>query len=279
MEYDYASFSLPRLLADVSFDSGPYPGEVFPDFDLPTATGGRITRDQLLERGPALITMGSYTCPMTASAGPTLRRLHAEFGYPITFMTLYVREAHPGREYPQATLLDQKIRFARDYKKRDGIPWTVAVDDVAGTLHRQLDAKPNSAYIVGPDAVVLYRTLWSGHEWTLRQGLAVVAAGGRPMEQREPRLMPMAAGLGEMYRMLELAGDGAKRDVLYRAPPMYVLARLAHLLPFAGPMRRGVGAMGVLFGLGVGGAVAAARSRRRSGTEKEIPEKRRRRTD
>ena len=279
MEYDYPSFRLPRLLNDISFESGPYPGEAFPDFDLPTTKGGRITRDQLIERGPALITMGSFTCPMTASAGPTLRGLHTEFGHPITFMTLYVREAHPGREYPQAASLDQKIRYARAYKKRDGIPWTVAVDNVTGTLHRQLDAKPNSAYIVGHDGIVLYRTLWSGHEWTLRQGLAVVAAGGRPMEQREPRLMPMAAGLGELYRMLELAGEGAKRDVLYRAPPMYVLARLAHLLPFAGPMRRGIGAMGVMFGLGLGGAVAAARSHGRSRAEKGSSRERRRPTE
>jgi hypothetical protein len=262
MEYDYRSFRLPRLLDDISFQGGPEPGDPFPDFDLPTTDEGRVTLPRLLRRGPALITMGSFTCPMTASAGPTLRQLHREFGHPITFLTLYVREAHPGRRYPQAETLEQKVDYARLYRERDRIPWRVAVDDVEGTLHRQLDSKPNAAYLVGTDGTVLFRTLWSNHEWTLREGLAVVAAGGRPMEQREPRIMPMAAGIGEMYRMLELAGDDAKRDVLYQAPPVYVLARVADLLPFGGPLRRGLGAAGFILGIGLGGAVAALRRRR-----------------
>lgn len=261
MEYDYPSFRLPRLLDDITFQGGPAPGEHFPDFDLPTTDGGRITGARLLERGPALITFGSYTCPMTASAAPTLKRLHREFGHPITFLTLYVREAHPGQRYPQPSSIEQKISYARRYRERDNISWQVAVDDVGGTLHRQLDSKPNAAYIVGRDGTVLYRTLWSNHEWTLREGLAVVAAGGRPLEQREPRVMPMAAGIGEMYRILELAGDDAKRDVLYQAPPVYILARLASLLPFDSPIRRGLGAAGFLLGVGMGGVVAAARRR------------------
>lgn len=264
MEYAYSSFRLPQLLDARAFRSGPYPGEPFPDFDLPTADGGRITRSQLLERGPALVTLGSFTCAMTASAATPLRTLHREFGHPIQFLTLYVRESHPGRRYPQAETLEQKMAYARDYKHRDRIHWPVAVDDVTGTLHRQLDSKPNSAYLLGPDGIVLFRTLCSNHEWTLREALAMVAAGGRPMEQREPRLMPVAAGIGELYRMLEMAGDDAKRAVLYQAPPMYLLARLAHVLPFSGPLRRGLGALGVAAGLGVGGAVAVARARRRS---------------
>src|SRR2546422_673281 len=32
---------------------------------------------------------------MTASAGPALKRLYAEFGDRVAFLTLYVREAHP----------------------------------------------------------------------------------------------------------------------------------------------------------------------------------------
>lgn len=268
MEYAYPSFRLPQLLEARAFQSGPYPGEEFPDFDLPTTQGGRITRAQLLEDGPALITLGSFTCSMTASAATPLKQLYREFGHPVRFLTLYVRETHPGSEYPQARTHEQKISYAREYRRRDRIPWTVAVDDPEGTLHRQLDSKPNSAYLLGPDGIVLFRSLWSNHEWTLREALAVVAAGGRPMEQREPRVLPAAAGIGDLYRMLEMAGDDAKRAVLYNAPPMYALARIAHVLPLTGPLRRGLGALGVALGLGVGGAMAAARSRREAGVER-----------
>lgn len=263
MEYDYRSFRLPLLLEDLAFDEGPSPGETFPDFDLPTAAGGRLTRTELLSRGPALITVGSFTSPMAASATPALRRLYREFGQPISFVTLYVREAHPGSRYPQPDSMETKLRHARDFAARDEIPWTLLVDDLDGTLHRRLDSKPNAAYLVGSDGTVLFRSLWSGHEWTLREALAVVAAGGRPMEEREPRIVPMLAGLGEMYRVLELSGDDAKRDVLYHAPPLYAMARLANLLPFAGPLQRGLGALGVVFGLTAGALIGALRARRR----------------
>lgn len=267
MEYAYPSFRLPLLVDQLAFRNGPYPGEPFPDFDLPTADGERITKGELLERGPALITLASFTSPMAASGGPVLRRLHGEFGDPIAFMTLYVREAHPGDRYPQPDSMDAKLRHARSFRDREGIPWPVAVDSLSGTVHRQLDSKPNSAYLLGADGTVLFRSLWCNHEWTLREALAVVAAGGTPMEEREPRLLPMLAGIGEMYRILELSGHDAKRDVLISAPPLYLLARLAHVLPFAGPLNRGLGALGMMFGLGVGGMTAAARSRRRPADE------------
>lgn len=262
MEYRYPRSRLPLLLEDRAFRKGPYPGEEFPDFDLPTADGGRITRAGLLDQRPALITLGSFTSPTAASAGPGLRDLYREFGDSIAFMTLYVREAHPGSRYPQADTLDTKLRHARAYRDRDGITWPIGVDDIDGTLHRQLDSKPNSAYLVGTDGTVLFRSLWSNHEWTLREAVAMVAAGGTPMEQREPRLLPMLGAVGEMYRILDLAGDDAKRDLLVSAPPVYVLARLAHVLPFGGAMQRGLGALGMLCGLGVGAALAAVRARR-----------------
>lgn len=66
---------------------------------------------------------------MTASAGPALLRLHREFADRIGFVTLYVREAHPGDRYPQPTTFEQKLPYARDYQARDAIPWPVAVDD------------------------------------------------------------------------------------------------------------------------------------------------------
>jgi hypothetical protein len=146
------------------------------------------------------------------------------------------------------------------------------VDEVEGPLHQQLDSKPNAAYLVGEDGVVLFRSLWAGHEWTIREALAVVAAGGRPMEQREPRVVPMVAGLGEMYRVLELSGDDARRDVLYHAPPLYALARLAHALPFAAPLQRGLGALGVVFGLTLGAVIGLARSRLRAAAPRRLPD-------
>ena len=46
---------------------------------------------------------------MTASAGSALKQLHEEFGDRVAFVTLYVREAHPGERYPQSQTLEQKL--------------------------------------------------------------------------------------------------------------------------------------------------------------------------
>ena len=96
---------------------------------------------------------------MTKSAGPALKQLHHEFGDRIGFVSLYVREAHPGDDYPQPESFERKLRHARDYRDREELSWPVAFDDVEGTLHRQLDPKPNAAYLMATDGTVLWRSI------------------------------------------------------------------------------------------------------------------------
>jgi hypothetical protein len=163
---------------------------------------------------------------MTASAGPALKRLYAAFGQRVAFITLYVREAHPGERYPQAASFEQKLAHARAYQQRDQIPWPVAVDDVDGSLHRALDAKPNAAYLMNQDGTVAFRTLWSNDEAILRDGLEA-GVQGRNAGERQPHLVPMVKGMGSMDEVLGLAGQQARRDVRREVPPMYLMARLA----------------------------------------------------
>lgn len=85
---------------------------------------------------------------MTASGGPALHDLHDDYGDRVAFISLYVREAHPGDRFPQPHDVDQKLHHAREYRDRDSIPWPVVVDDVDGTLHRQLDPRPHAAYVM-----------------------------------------------------------------------------------------------------------------------------------
>jgi hypothetical protein len=117
---------------------------------------------------------------MTASAGPALKRLHEEFGDRVAFVSLYVREAHPGDRYPQPESFEQKMEHARAYRERDGLPWPVAVDDVDGSLHRALDPKPSSVYIMDREGRVAFRALWSNDEATVRDGLQAVVDGRTP---------------------------------------------------------------------------------------------------
>ncbi len=201
---------------------------------------------------------------MTKSARAALHRLHRAYGDRIRFVTLYVREAHPGDDYPQPDTFDRKLTHARDYAQRDNVTWTVAVDDVDGTLHRQLDPKPHAAYLVGPSGKVVFRTLWANEESVLRQALSAVAEGRRPeTAERQPRVRPMLHGTGQMWRTWEEAGGHAKSDVLREAPPVYVSARIADLLRPLPPIVRGAIAMAVMNVALVGAVVGVRRLVRR----------------
>lgn len=180
---------------------------------------------------------------MTASAGPALKELHRNFGNQIEFVTLYVREAHPGECYPQPESFEQKLQFARDYQQRDGIAWTVAVDELNGALHHELDLKPNSAYLVGSDGRVAQRVLWSNDTAALREGLEAVANGRIPAHpDRQGMLLPMLRGMGEMYDVLSQSGRVAQRDFRREMPPVYGLAWLAHFFRPLPALGRGLAA-------------------------------------
>jgi hypothetical protein len=228
MSYRYPHFHTKLLMDDMRFVTGPAPGQPMPDFDLPTVDGRRVRRSDFVGRMPLLLTMGSVTCPMTVDADTILKRLYGRFADQVAFVTLYVREAHPGDRYPQPDTIEQKTRFAQDLQQRDGLPWPVAVDDVEGTLHQELDPKPNAVYLMDSGGRVAFRALWSNdRERILTAALEAVARGQSPVGQHQGRVIPMMRGVAEMDRMLEMSGPTARRDVLRAAPPIYAMARLA----------------------------------------------------
>lgn len=229
MTYGYEHFHTRLLLDDMKFHGGPKPGEPIPDFDLPTTDGSRVQTDDFAGR-PVLITMGSTTCPMTADADAALKQLHERFSDRVGFLTLYVREAHPGDVIPQPHTMDQKMQHARELKRRDQLPWVVGVDDVEGTLHQRLDPKPNAAYLVDADGLVAFRTLWSNdRKAVLTDALEAVVQGRSPVGERQGRMVPMMRGIARMDQVLEKSGPTARHDVRHAAPPVYAMARLAGL--------------------------------------------------
>lgn len=202
---------------------------------------------------------------MTKSAGPVLKRLYEEFGEKIEFVTLYIREAHPGDRYPQPKNYREKFVNARVYRERDKIPWTVAVDDIDGTLHRSLDHKANAAYVIGLDGTVAFRALWSNDYATLHDALfeSVKMKRGRA-GQSEREVVPLMRGMGEMYDTLNFAGGYAKKDLLREIPPMYGMGRIAAFFRPLPPLARVVLAMtaiGTAFGIAVNLLIRGSRRR------------------
>ena len=232
--YRFRRLSLRLILPDMYFrKTDPSPGDPVPDFDLPTLDGGR-SRD-LAESGPALLVVGSYTCPVTDSAAPGLNDLHARFGDRVRFVMVAVREAHPGARAPQPTDFETKRAHAERLRDLHNITYEVAVDDIEGRLHRALSPKPNSAYLLGSDGTILFRAHWANDTKALAKALDAVTAG-RPLPRTQSRglIRPIWPTVRYVAPTLDRAGRGAWRDMWLAAPPMAALAyllRLVRLVP------------------------------------------------
>lgn len=239
MDYRFDHFRREQLIEDLSFRAGQEPGWPVPDFDLPTVSGGRLRKADFMGQRPVLFTFGSLTDPMTASADGVLARLHQEFCDEVAFVTVYVREAHPGEHIPQPSTFEEKMRNARVLRARDGIAWTVAVDDVDGGFHRALGANSNAAHLMDANGNVAFRTLWSNDARVLRSALAAIARGapGHPFE-RERRLVPMALGLSRVDEVVRAAGADALEDLRREAPVVYAAAELAWVWRTLTPLGR-----------------------------------------
>jgi len=224
--YRFEHLALPIVLRDLYFStSDPGPGDRVPEFDLPTVDGGRFRSTDLAETGPALLIFGSSTCPVTDNAAPGLNDLHLHFGDRVRFVIVNVREAHPGKAFPQPRTLDAKMAHAERLRDLHGFEFEVAVDDVDGTLHRALSPKPNSAYVLGADGTILFRAQWANETKALAVALDAIVAGESPRPSQIGGVVkPTLRMLRNIAPVLDRAGSGAWADMWRVAPPLAAIA-------------------------------------------------------
>lgn len=74
---------------------------------------------------------------------------------------LYVREAHPGENFPHHTTFAQKQAQAQVFKERWNCRRPILLDDLQGTAHEAFGRMPNMTYILGTDHRVLFRADWT----------------------------------------------------------------------------------------------------------------------
>ncbi|MGE0454794.1 MAG: redoxin domain-containing protein [Vicinamibacteria bacterium] len=224
--YRFQHLALPLVMRDLRFGRhDPRPGDPVPDFDLPVVGGGRFRSADLAETGPALLVFGSSTCPVTDNAAPGLNDLHRRFGSRVRFVMVNVREAHPGKAFPQPATLGAKVAHAALLRGFYGFEFELAVDDVDGTLHRALGPKPNSAYVLGSDGTILFRAHWANDTRALAGALeAVVAGESLRRSQSGGVVKPMLRMLRNVAPVLDRAGTGAWADMWRVAPPLAAMA-------------------------------------------------------
>ena len=247
-EYRYKRFTTNLLFRDLRFGKGGAgPGDSFPPFQLVTTEGDRLVNSDVFGDQPVLFVFGSMTCPMTASAAPSVEELYSEFGDRVEFIMLYVREAHPGELISQAESMDEKLVHARALKNLYDIGWTVAADSIDGDLHRALDPKPNSAFLTDSQGKILFRSLWAADRDALHQALDAAAAGVKPAKTQSVAMVgPVARAMGKVQEVMERGGQQAKRDLWRAGFPMALAGRVATLFSPLSPDQRGVAAVTIV---------------------------------
>ncbi len=257
-QYRYDRFTIRLLLRDMRFRKGAaVPGDPVPAFNLVTTDGEELTNQDVFGNKPVLLIFGSITCPMTASAMPFLARLHAEFGDRVDFIMLNVREAHPGEHFRQPLTVAEKLDHARALKELYGISWTVATDNIEGSLHRALDPKPNSAILANTAGVIIFRSLWASDQKAVRHALESAVAGRTPdKSQSQALFLPVARAMGQVQEVMDRAGPQAVKDLWRAGLPMALAGRVATIFSPLSRDQRGVAAvvtlaLGMLLVLGL----------------------------
>ena len=130
-----------------------------------------------------------------------------------------------GQNYPAHQSLTDKIGFARDLKRIEGIERTMLVDDVAGTMHRAYGAWPDSAYIIGRDGVIAFLTKWNEPD-KLKERLDILleddgyAAASAPVNLASNSPGGGSTMMESSRRVLGRAGFAAVADFVVGYPEM-----------------------------------------------------------
>lgn len=160
-----------------------------------------------------------------------MESLARQFEGKASFYILYVREAHPGQNYPAHASFSQKLEYANDLKQLEPVDKrTILIDDLEGTVHQAYGDRPNSVYIVGKDGIISYRADWNDPEQVEEQLNVLLEKDGYgsavgPVNVADnfvPVLGP--TGLirfpGLASKVLHRAGFAAVADLALMAPNM-----------------------------------------------------------
>jgi len=222
-EYNYAHFGYG------SYNRGRErrvsPGEEALDETLFDLEGDSIQLSNLWRERPIVVEFGSITCPIFTSKIPAMEVLAREYSSRADFYVLYVREVHPGQNYPAHESFAQKLSHMADLRLLEGVERTILVDGLEGRMHRDYGALPNSTYIIGKDGFISYRADWTDPEQVKSQLDAVLSRDGyaarvSPMNVGDNFVRPTRGLMVEIYWGLSRSGFAAVSDYLMAFPRM-----------------------------------------------------------
>jgi tetratricopeptide (TPR) repeat protein len=148
-------------------DQGPKPGAQAPPFTLAKSEGGGAIR--FPERGkPTVLVFGSYTCPNFRKAAPVLNSLADRLRNQVTFLQVYIREAHAAGQWQSSinerenvelampTSLDQKNDYAVMCSRKLHLRFPAVVDGLDNAAEKAYAAWPSYVYVIAADGRIRF---------------------------------------------------------------------------------------------------------------------------
>jgi len=138
----------------------------------------------------------------------------------VHFVDVIVRQAHPGPGAPPYHTFEEKLASAQAYQRDEATPWTVLVDDLAGTVHQVYGGLSDPTYLIDTTGRIAHYTMWT-HVPTIHEAIeALLAQGGRDVVwggiDRVPHMLPwmtagwrgLRRGLPQSFTDLETSAPG-----------------------------------------------------------------------
>jgi hypothetical protein len=168
-----------------------------PGFRLPTVGGGTADLDELRRDGTVLVVFGCHSAPPVHQELPLIDRMLADRADDVRAVLVYTREIHPNEElaygtFPHHSDAVAKEQAATRFKDDLGLGMTVAVDDLAGTVHSAYGELPFNAVVVDSEGIVVHR-----EEWASVESLALVLDNQTRGRERAARGKPPRISLTE----------------------------------------------------------------------------------
>ncbi len=200
-------------------------GSTAPDFEAINLDGGMIRLGDFFGRRHLVIMTGAVTSPMCAFEVPAFNQLREEFdGRDVSFLLLYTRESHPAENYRSHSSLEQKIAYARDLQRLEGVSFPVIVDHLDGRIHRAYGVWPNALYVIHKDSRLIFRSNIANHD-ELRQFLDDLMTAEQAVANNEvlhmqysERVIAHVADRRSHRRVYERAGSRAFEDYWAKRP-------------------------------------------------------------
>lgn len=154
-----------------SLQEGPALDAQAPDFELATVDGtDRIRLSALIGPKPVVLVFGNFTCGPFRSMFPAVDQISRKYQDRASFLTIYVREAHPtdgwamksneqaGVKVAQPTSFEERKSVATQCQLLLKPSMPLLVDEITDTVGNAYSGMPARLYVIDTDGRIAYKS-------------------------------------------------------------------------------------------------------------------------